>query len=286
MTTSPILDDWRQRPAVLATMHGKETIIGPVLAEVFGMTVTVPMDFNTDQFGTFTGDVKRTGTQLEAARKKALAAMELTGSDLALASEGRFGELSTLPFLPSSLELVVLIDKKHGFEIVGHHRTSSLRAKGQTVTSVTEAVAVAKSWGFPDQGIIISTSASRACIISKDVSSLQELEVICTRHLKGWWRRGLFLETDMRAHRCPARHTSIRAATENLIAACQSLCPKCSAPGFIVTETKTGLPCATCGRETDGIQTYIYTCQKCQHRAERPSERTMADPSQCEWCNP
>jgi len=39
---------------VLGTMHGKEQVIGPILTQELGVEVIVPIDFNTDQWGTFT----------------------------------------------------------------------------------------------------------------------------------------------------------------------------------------------------------------------------------------
>ncbi len=147
-----ILEDWKNRSCVLATMHSKERVISPILAEKLGIQPIVPTGFNTDRFGTFTRDIKRVGNQLEAARKKAQAAMEHTGLDLALASEGSFGSHPSIPFIPSNLEIVLLLDKKNGLEIVGHHRTSGIQVYGQEVSTADEALSVAQTWGFPDQG--------------------------------------------------------------------------------------------------------------------------------------
>lgn len=286
MTPSPILDDWKLRPAVLATMHHKERVIAPLLAEALGITVTVPTGFNTDQFGTFTRNIKRAGNQLEAARKKAQAALEHTGADLALASEGSFGEHPTLPFLPSNLELVLLVDRKHTLEIVGHHRTSAVQVRGQTVSSVTEAITVATDWGFPSQGIIIWTAANRKKLVSKDIATVAELEQTVQALLDRWFRTSIFLETDMRAHRCPARHGAIKAATTDLIATCLRTCPRCTSPGFAYIDSVRGLPCLVCGRATDRVQSRIYCCQRCDYTETHPAAETHADPGDCLWCNP
>ena len=59
------------RVAVLATMHHKENVIAPLLKKQLGLEVVVPPNFNTDQFGTFTRDIKRPDTQIVTAKLKA-----------------------------------------------------------------------------------------------------------------------------------------------------------------------------------------------------------------------
>jgi hypothetical protein len=42
----------------------------------------VPQNFNSDAFGSFSGEIQRTGNQQEAARKKLLAALKQENADL------------------------------------------------------------------------------------------------------------------------------------------------------------------------------------------------------------
>jgi hypothetical protein len=107
------------RTAVLATMHQKEQVIAPILQQELGLEVIIPQGFDTDRFGTFTRDRPRPDHQLATARLKALAALEITGADLAIASEGAFAPHPDLPMLPCDRELVVLVDRTHDLEIVG-----------------------------------------------------------------------------------------------------------------------------------------------------------------------
>jgi hypothetical protein len=287
MTPSSIRDEWKNQTAVLATMHEKERVIAPLLYDELGVRVLVPENFDTDRFGTFTREVARAGNQLQAARKKAYAAMEQTGLTLGLASEGSFGTHPAMPFIPSCLEIVVLIDKKNNLEIVGHFRTSEVQVKGQSVTSVEEAIAVATSWGFPEQGIIVRASEKSNRNIYKNITTLDELQAISKKLLSSWRATSLFLETDMRAHRCPARMESIKQATVDLIENCRKLCPQCSAPGFVVTDTVKGLPCSGCHLATDLVKETISSCQKCNYTEAKPiPDKTFAEPKECQWCNP
>jgi hypothetical protein len=83
--TMSINSPFENRIAVLATMHQKEKAIAPLLASELGMRAIVPAQFDTDRFGTFTREIERIGTQIEAARLKAQAALNLTGEMIAIA---------------------------------------------------------------------------------------------------------------------------------------------------------------------------------------------------------
>lgn len=287
MSASDILNNWKNRHCVLATMHNKESVISPQLEQGLGITVTVPNDFNTDRFGTFTREIQRTGNQLEAARKKALAAMELTGFDLGIASEGSFGAHPSTPFLSSNLEIVVLIDSRNDLEIVGHYRSGDVCVRGQGAKTPEEAKTIAHSWGFPDQGVIVRLSEKSNRNICKNIKTVDELEEISKDLLSKWFVRSIFLETDMRAHRCPRRMESIKMATLDLIKNCKSVCPKCITPGFVITDTVKGLFCSHCNLPTDLVKETTHSCQKCQYKESRPvADKTYAEPGECEWCNP
>ncbi|MFX5009088.1 DUF6671 family protein, partial [Acinetobacter baumannii] len=83
-----------------------------LLEEALGVTCIIPAEFNSDIFGTFSGEIERELNPLETARKKCYAAMELTGCYLAIASEGSFGAHPIIGFVPADEELLVLIDRK------------------------------------------------------------------------------------------------------------------------------------------------------------------------------
>ncbi len=282
-----ILSEWRRRTCVLATMHNKERVISPEVTRELGLEVIVPPNFNTDRFGTFTRDVERAGNQLEAARTKALAALKLTGLDLGLASEGSFGSHPSIPFISSNLEIVVLIDTKNNLEIIGHHRASGVQIHGQEVRTSDEAVEAARSWGFPEQGVILRQSKEGTRHMYKDLTTVDELHTKSRELLSKWYVKTVYIETDMRAHRCPARIDSIRSATIDLIANCKSICPKCNTPGFVITDVVSGLPCSGCGLATDLAKETIRSCQKCAYQEnQRIESKSAADPGECQWCNP
>jgi len=163
------------RKAALLTQHGKERAIAPVLEELLGCLVERVSGYDTDRLGTFTREVARAGTQLEAARSKARIGMELSGLDLGLASEGSFGPHPTIGILPWNVELLVWIDDQLGIEIIG-------RSAGQTnfshrlTSSWEEAEQFARSAGFPGHWLVVRPENEEHPLIKKGIHSWDELE--------------------------------------------------------------------------------------------------------------
>ena len=248
---------FKGRTAVLATMHGKEKVIAPILEHTLGIKVVLPKDFDSDQFGTFTRDIARTGNQLEAARRKAKTAMTMLGLDLAIASEGTFGADPQIPFIQSNLELVLLVDDKNGIEVKGHHRSSDTNMRGQYVSSVEEALEFAKSVGFPEHGVIVRKSKTGNASIYKGIKTEGELRQRVSNMLSGFFTKKIYIETDMRAHMNPTRMEKIAKATEDLVKNVTSECPECNTPGFVIVDFKRGLVCARCKLRTDSALAYI-----------------------------
>jgi hypothetical protein len=287
--SSPPLDALAGRTAVLATMHGKEAAIGPVLARFTGLHLLVPQDFDSDRFGTFSREVPRAGSALEAARAKIAAGFAcVPDATVGLASEGSFGSHPALPFVPLGAELVLLIDRVYGLELAGWHRAPAPYARGQRVTSLEAALALAQQTGFPAQGLIVMAMADGAPApqlgVYKALESLTALEAAVDRELAA--RGEAWLETDLRAHRCPPRMRQIRRAALALVRAWRSRCPACDRPGFVPVEALPGLPCGACLSPTALTRAYRRRCDGCGLDNEQPVRRTQADPTYCDHCNP
>ena len=83
-------------------MHGKQIALQETFAAI-GVKLKLPADLDTDQFGTFSGEVPRRGTMEEAARAKLATAMRETGISAGLVSEGAYGAHPVIPFAAASL---------------------------------------------------------------------------------------------------------------------------------------------------------------------------------------
>lgn len=270
----------------LLTQHGKEQVIAPVLAAAVGCRVRRVEGYDTDLLGTFTRDIPRAGTQLDAARRKARLGMELAGLPIGIASEGAFGADPMIGMFSWNVEILLWIDDRHGLEVVG---TAQGKANFAHLLTPDQAAAeaFAREWGFPAHQLVVRPDSDHDPRIRKGVASWAELET-CFTWASTQSSNGLvFLETDVRAHANPTRQENIRRAAEDLAAKLRSPCPACGAPGFWRIERVPGLPCADCGAPTQEPQAEILGCVRCAHRLTRGyDERKTADPARCDDCNP
>lgn len=275
-----------ERVGVIATMHHKEKVIAPLLKQKLGVKTIVPTNFNTDIFGTFTREIKRQGTQIEAARLKAEKALLITNETLAFASEGTFGPHPVLSYLPCNREIVLLLDKANNLEVIGQELSTETNYNQQIIKTLEDAYNFASKVGFPEHGLIVRIDTSVKEIIKGITTEKDLVEAVESALTKS--PNSVQLETDMRAMYNPTRMKNIEKATCNLIQKLQQLCPNCNYPGFDVAETKKGLPCAICNLPTTQILAEIYQCKNCNFRQELlfPSSVEKADPAQCIYCNP
>lgn len=280
--------NFHNRTGALATMHHKEQVIAPILEHNLGVQIIVPQALNTDEFGTFTRDVKRPGDQLSTARLKAEKAMDLTGLTLAIASEGSFGPHPSIPWLACNREIVLLSDREHGLEIVGQAISTETNYCHQQVTSLEEALAFAQKIGFPTHGLVIMTDAQpkQSTHIVKGITDETQLRETAIGLLKKFGQ--IHLEPDMRAMHNPTRMQVIAQATHDLVYRISQCCPQCNYPGFVPVERKPGLPCALCSLPTDLTLAVIRRCNQCDFSNEMyyPDGKELADPAQCLRCNP
>jgi predicted nucleic-acid-binding Zn-ribbon protein len=271
-------------------MHQKERAISPILERELGVKIAVPANFNTDDFGTFTREVKRLGTQIEAARMKAQKALEIAGETLAFASEGTFGPHPMIPYLPANREIVLLLDRANNLEIVGESLSLETNYSHQIVSSVEEAVIFSEKVGFPKHGLVVvvgDAAAGKGEIVKGIIAEKQLFDAV-TAGLKKSPNGKVHVETDMRAMYNPTRMKNIAHATLDLVKKFKQFCPECGWPGFEIAERKIGLPCGLCSFPTQLARSAIYKCKNCGYTKEElfPDGRETADPSLCQYCNP
>ena len=278
---SPI--DWEHpfygRRAVLVGKHGKEQVIRPALARALHMFTELLL-IDTDRFGTFTGEVVRVGTQLDALRAKLQAGLEATPYDAVIvASEGAFFPDPALPMACVNRELVGLFDAARGIEIIGTHATYDSNMTSRTVSTSDDVEQALAQIGFPDHAAVIRVGGE----IRKGIRSLQEIDV-ALRHAAVAGVQ-IMIESDMRARMNPKRMAAIEAAVENAIARARSLCPSCKRPGYWIADRLSGLPCEACGTATERTQMHVFRCDGCRRR-EDVELHGCAPARECPSCNP
>lgn len=276
---------WAGRTAHLATMHGKEAALAPPLARLAGLEVRRVAGIDTDALGTFSGEVPRAGSVHEAAEAKARLAIEASGGDLGLGSEGAYGPHPQIPFLPHGVETLVLVDAARGLvltETMEARRPVYDHAQAAGVPALEPFLA---RTGFPDHAVIVRPNTggpvrkglrSRAAL----ARAVEETAAVSADGLA-------FVQTDMRAHMNPTRMVALATLAERFAARLARPCPACAAPGWGVVRPGPPQPCGWCGGETLVRAGAIEGCVACGHEAaERCVTADAADPAQCRACNP
>ena len=276
--------------AGLVTMHGKEAVIGPVLGEGAGISLFRVAGVDTDAFGTFTREVERPGSALDAARAKVRAGFAASPETrIMVASEGSFGPHPAIPHLPLGDELVLLVDRETGFELTGRHEGPETNFAHRLALDVETALDFARQCGFPGHGVIVLGVRGEApapdLFCDKTLEDEKALASAAARAIA--LTGAAFLETDMRAHRNPTRQDAIRRAAQDLVRRLESPCPDCTRPGFDRRRRIPGLPCSDCGTPTDMTRAWILGCEGCGLEDTRPVPgEPWADPGACPSCNP
>ena len=267
------------------TQHGKEALVAPILDTVLCSEIVHVTGFDTDTLGSFSREIPRAGTQLEAARRKARIGMDIAGLPLGLASEGAFGPDPMFGQLPWNVELLLFIDDLRGIEVIAQvgqaTRFAHILADDWTV-----ARDFAEQAGFPEHGLVLRPDSQDDPRIRKGMADWPSLERGFLQAQAESQRSLVFLEHDLRAHAHPLRQQAIRGAAAQLAQKLDSLCPACGTPGFWRVESVPGRPCEACGSPTQAVRAEIWGCLKCAYREQRADNPGPVSAGQCDYCNP
>lgn len=271
---------------MIATKHGKERVIAPILEQHLGVHCFIANELDTDAFGTFTGEIPRTLDPIATLHNKCRWAMEVTGCDLAVASEGSFGPHPSLFIAQADDEFLLLIDAKNHFEIMVRELSLDTNFNGRKIHSWEELRDFAETCQFPSHGLILRPSKTDAQPIYKGIVDFDALKYAYNGLKKE--SKSVYVETDMRALYNPTRMGVIEKAAQKLVEKIKSTCPKCQTPGYGVVEARNGLPCKQCGAPTNSILSVLYRCLTCGHETESryPKGKIEEDPMYCDYCNP
>jgi hypothetical protein len=274
------------RNLLIATKHEKEKVIAPILESQLGVKCFVASEFDTDELGTFTGEIERKGDPITTARNKCLIGMDLMDCDLAISSEGSFGSHPTIFFAPADDEFLLLIDKKNNIEISVRELSLETNFNGSEIKTKEELQEFATKSNFPSHGLILRKSKEELEEITKGIIDEKLLNSTFFKLIKNYGTA--YIETDMRAMFNPSRMKVIEKATLKLVKKIKLVCPNCKTPGFGIVDRKVGLPCNQCRFPTKSTLSYLYNCQKCNYKKEEefPNGKQTEDPMYCDICNP
>lgn len=248
----------------------------------------VRADVDTDQFGTFSGEVDRVGTVRETLRLKTSAAVEINPEGrFFLASEGSFGPHPLIGLAQSDHEALLFVDKKLEIEIYVEEVSTETNHAEIEFGPGDNLHAFLKQVGFPEHGLIVKPKGN-ASVVFKNLQTTDAVRNAINDSFHASSKEKVILSTDMRASYNPTRMKIIEKAGAKLVEAIISLCPDCHIPGFAISKGIRGLPCEKCGEPTRITKEVIWSCVKCSYteQKERPDGLRTVPASDCEFCNP
>ncbi len=224
-----MLELYINKKILLASMHKKEISIAPAFENILKCKIVVPKNFNTDQFGTFSGEIRRDLSAYETLKKKAITAANIFNFDYVISSEGSFGPHPYIPTICDT-EMLLFYDKKLDLFITDYDFFFDTNYDQFILTKenykANDYVKWLKSVKFPSHGLILK---NQSILICKGIISLTYLEEIIDKELSE--NNNLILETDMRAMMNPTRMKAIKLLANKLVQKIAKLCNKCSTRG-------------------------------------------------------
>lgn len=268
--------------AVVATRHGKGSVLAPALGPV-GLAVD-EIDVDTDRFGVFHRADSKLVDAVGNAAAKARAGMAATGATLGLASEGRIGTLPWGPIRPVDREVVVLVDAERDTVVHGTASSSAVVALSVVVTDRTDLAAVAHAADLPTHAVLVRPLEEPYVPSPEAVHDLAALRRAVQRCARRSARGQVVVETDHRAHHSPSRRRVVAAAAADLAARLRSACPSCEAPGWGAMAVTAFAACRWCHGSVP-VAVHVDGCVACPARGTLPV-LPPADPRTCPHCCP
>ncbi|STX81292.1 Uncharacterised protein [Legionella busanensis] len=275
---------YRNEPVLLVSKHKKEQAIGPVFQDKIGCELCVS-DFDTDLFGTFTGEIPRAHNAYQTCILKAKTAALIADYVYSLASEGSFGPHPSLPFVASDHEIMVFVDLKNDWIIADQLITPRTNYKTLTLNPSTEIDSFLHAVHFPSHAVTLQVNQSKE-ILGKGIQDRSFLSNL----IKLGFTKGeeLLIATDMRAMMNPTRMAVLVTLAEKLATRILTYCSVCKAPGFGFVSTTEYLLCSLCDAPTSLYRFELWGCVACEHQEKKPRADNVkkANPTFCNDCNP
>lgn len=274
---------YKNELCVVASLHDKAKAIEPSFKEILGFQIE-KAEIDTDQLGTFTGEIERKLAPLDCVREKCKRGLEFKKGIYGVASEASFGPHPEIPFISSHHEILFFMDLKRGFEVSVSNISLETNFNKKKISTIEELKAFADSAKFPTHALILRSAEGG--VIYKGIQDHFVLVESFEKAKEASKEKGVLVETDMRAHMNPSRMNVISQLAKELAYRLISLCPSCQTPGFGVVKRLGGLLCHECDTPTPLIAKKILGCCKCDHAVEKIISTEKADPQFCMFCNP
>ena len=211
----------------LTTKHKKQEAIGPAFNEILGARVE-SIELDTDLLGTFSGEIERKESALDAARSKCELGMIETGYKYGLSSEGSFGPHPSIFFIPANIEILYFIDNENDFHLHESILSINTNFKTAVLDQIEQLALFAEQVGFPSHALIIRANMLEdGQMIFKGIQDKELLIDAFKKSQSASLDQKVWIETDMRAHMNPTRMSVIKELSLKLANRLKTSCPSC-----------------------------------------------------------
>lgn len=267
-------------------MHEKQRAIRPSFESLLGFKIEVG-DFNTDAFGTFTGEIERSSPPRECAKIKCLSALSAYGKQIGVANEGTFAPHPVIPFTVVDYEILFFADLEIDYHLCLSKMFINTNFAAAAFSEFDFVLQFAKKAQFPSHALIVRPNQwedKKVCF--KGLQSIKELYDVFEKCRSISCDKQVWIETDMRAHKNPTRMHQLEQFSKEMAQRLATTCPNCGIPGWGPVSKIFGLLCADCGAETELIRGVIWGCCQCSYQETIPVNQILAQPQYCQICNP
>lgn len=270
----------------LTTKHEKLKLLKPAFDKYIGCEL-IEINLDTDQLGTFSGEIERLAPPRETAILKARLGMTATGKSIGIASEGSIGPDPLVPFFISNIEHLILVDDVNEIVISEIHRSFEILVATTTATPGQDIGDFLKKADFPRHRLIVRPNSKEKSNCIKGIGEFEELSKAIDVSSKIAPDGLVIIESDLRAMHSPSRAKNIEKVAQLLAVRVSQLCPECQLPGWGRIGYEKGLQCSECGSEnSNAISQEKLGCVKCEYGQLGEVIATSLNPAQCDFCNP
>lgn len=278
------MSPYQSKKVLLASMHQKELAIQEPFEEIVGCRLEVIDNFNTDQFGTFSGEVERVLTAYETLKQKAIVAAEQYNYDYVISSEGAFGPHPNYLLANSDTEMLLFYDRVNDYFISDYEISMETNLADYEFDQPNHDYSkFLEKVMFPSHALILK---AENIVIAKGIKDRATLDQLVAENIHKYGK--LKFETDMRAMNNPSRMKVISLLANKLAKRVISHCKSCDTPGFGITSLSGYLLCELCGLPTKIKKYREHKCIKCDYLEKEVIDlsKQFADPKYCDYCNP
>ena len=145
---------YNDKTCVIATMHEKEKVIAPAFLDLMGLKM-IKTKIDTDQLGTFTGEVERKGTPLTCVRQKCELAMKESKVTIGIASEGSLVHILSFHFCVVTMRFYTLWIRERGFALHQSLLSTKTNHSAEAFSDLQRLKTFCDQALFPSHGLIV-----------------------------------------------------------------------------------------------------------------------------------